>query len=280
MKNLKKIYLAIFCLSLFIYTGCSDDDDNDDLRVYEETYDPGKDKTVSKKITSLETKITGGISTLRISGGGGTYTATSSDENTLSVNIQENYLHIDIHNIGKANVTITGADKTVMILPVTVSESTRSIRIEESFVQIEQDNQQTEPEEIKNEIKSSLLPAGAIFDLTYNFISDGYDIKKGTFVLHINFTETKGTFKEEHFRKDNSNSYILYTFESDDAQYVFSIYKYDLDYQSLRYSTEDIYNPIYFWVADYTEEYKNKYPDLSINRAFGIQRVYIPLYDN
>ena len=274
MKNLKKIYLAIFCLSLVVYTGCSDDDD-DDLRVYEETYDSGKNKTVSRKISSLETKIIAGISTLRISGGGGNYTATSSDENTISVSILENYLHIDIHNIGKANITITGADKTSMVLPVTVSESTRSIRIEESFVQVEQDNQQTEPEEIINGIKNSLLPAGAIFDLTYNLVTDDSYTKEGTFVLHINSTETKGTFKEEYIREEN-NSYHLLTFEAGDIKYEFSLGKFPLDYNSLRTS---IYNPIYFWVADYAEEYKNKYPDMAITKAIGIQRLYIPYYN-
>lgn len=282
MKNLKRTCLIVFCLFLFIITGCSDDDDS--IKVYIETYDFNADKKISTKITSLETNILNGISTLKISGGDGKYTASSSDESAIDFEIIENYLHMTYYKLGTILVTISDANNEKIVLPITITEGKREIKVLESYadVQLEFEGDiekyQVEIETIKTEIKDGLLPADARFELTYNSKIDSYRKQQGTYVLYPNPDSkdefVNGTFTDEYIPySENDYGYQELRFVSDSSENVYTMGKFQFDWNQLKASDNlpDLVGPFKQpWVKDYTDVYKARYPDLKITRAIAI----------
>lgn len=284
MKNLKLFYLLIFSISLLATSACSDDDDNS-VKVYVEKNDYINNKVISERINSLETSIPYGLSTLKISGGDGKYTAKSSDENILVTSISENYLHMTLYKAGTAQVTISDGNNEILIVPITISEGKRYIKIIESLVDIvvetdeDSETHKDEIELIKKEIIKNLLPADAQFELSINSISDDLIKRNGTYTLFPKPTTTnesvKGTFTDEYIPADKSGReiyYQQYSFVSGSSKRSYTIGKYDIQPETLR-SSPPVH--IFYWAEDFTDVYKTLYPDLKINKAVALQKIYI-----
>jgi len=278
MKNLTKFYLLFLCLSFIGFAGCSDEDD--DIKVYMEINDFENNKKVSKRISSLETPVLYSA-VLRIEGGDGNYSAKSSDENTASASIVENYLHLYIHKTGTVQVTIESQDLKKFTLPVTITEGEREIKILNNHSWVTTENEETTEtkeiiEKIKKEIEAKALPKDARFELTYNSKTKDYEKYEGTYILYPNTESSsqsvEGTFKEENIYEDEARPYRMYTFSSNGSEDIYTINKFEIDLNLLRTS---IATTQFLWVKDYTEEYKLKYPELKLKEVLCVQHIYI-----
>jgi len=265
MKNLKKIYFIIFCLSLLTIWGCSDDDNN--IKVHLETYNSGSNKTITKKIQSLETTIHG-PSSLRISGGSGNYTAKSSDESVATVSINENYLHINILKMGSLQITITDSDLTSIVLPVTITEGNWVWTIQNVGVHIRTEDgteaDETILQSIANEIKANTPPA----QTAYNFLYESSYAGRLEITIPGKSGVTSGTFSIEH-KYEGENYRLVHKLYYDGVEHVYMKENFTGDGNILRTSIAQL-----MLVANHTEEYKSKYPDLNLTEVFSIQICY------
>ncbi len=282
MKNLKNLCLFFLCLSCAVLWSCSDDDD-DTLKLYSETQN-ADGKKVRERITDLDISLLD-AKILTISGGGGnSYTAVSSDPSVIEVNVQENYLHTNKRKTGTSTITITGADKSTLVIPVKINAGTGEIEIKESasYIRSEIDTKeyQTEIDAIKKEIEEALLPVGSKFELSFSSITNDYNTRQGSFTLYPKGGNSiKGEFSHDQKTTggENVHYYMLYTFNYNNTVHEYSIYKFEYMPESatLKDSPPITHFP---WIADFTEKYTALYPHLKLTQVFGVQRVYISTY--
>ena len=105
-KMFRLTALAVCCLSVSVFTACSDDDDNE---VKSLKFSPAK----------VETSI-GTTDTVLVKGGTQPYTATISAADTAIISIKADSLFITGKGKGKATVIVTDNNKLTGSLPVTV----------------------------------------------------------------------------------------------------------------------------------------------------------------
>jgi len=232
-----------------------------------ESYDAYGNKT-SKKIRSLEANVLYSPSLL-ISGGNGIYTAKSSDETVANVSIDDKYLHITTHKMGKFQITITDSDLESLILPVTVTEGSRDWTLWNMKVHIKtQDDSKINEsvlQGIANEIKENAFPEGTTYKFIYNLPKEGK--------LEITVPNKKdiisGTFTIEE-KKDEADNYLrIYKLNYNGVEHIYNDKEYVLDLNNLRTSISTLN-----LIADHTEEYQKKYPDLKLTEVYSMQFCY------
>ncbi|WP_029902183.1 hypothetical protein [Prevotella sp. 10(H)] len=253
MKKTTLFCLLFPVLFVFIYSSCSDDDN--EIRFYQ-TIDGGE-------ISDTKFNVHIGTYYLRLVGGKGNYSAKSSDQEILVVDaeeLQNNYLKFDTKKEGTANIVVTDSEGNSATVYITVSKLYQVLAVKEILSAVDVEDAELKKQLEEEIIRTSPVKPKAEYLMMYDnpyegklvFMADeeGKEKYEGTFSL------PKGEDKMFRFNYNNKvHEYYLPSIASASEK-----------------STPPP-PPGFYLMEDLTKENKEKYPDKGIKRATRMQRV-------
>lgn len=251
-------YLFLFVMSVFIFTSCSDDDDNIKF------YSSDGEEITSAFVASIA------YTTVKVTNTEGDFTIKSDNEeiataaplydNAPTLNIQ-----IKGHKQGTTVITVTDSKNRTAKLNVTVYDRKTSIVVTEQHALIEIEGEIEEYEEKLNEVRediiSKLIPVESGFTMTFTSETEGKLIYYPNMANEVEKEE--GTFKIE------TNEELKARF------FVFNYGEKEYRYQWMTGYPEKKSSPpmVHLYLSlDFTEDYK-EITEPVITRAGGVIKI-------
>lgn len=260
--NMKKLlYLFLFTGLFFALNSCSDDDNNNNIKIYvAESYNA--DGSANLVQTETLNALVGFGCTFTIKGGSGSYTVTSENEDIAVVepnaDVKGEYYISTKGVLGSTVIKVDDGNGEIISVPFAVNSYRIEISIRKTYAAIVVEEGVTFDENIRKQINEDVdacvIPAGNVFALTYNEPSSG-----SLYISGDGSTKYDGTFTQTR-----TNSYDWTVFAKyNDKEYQYLLSKIELVTKATDLVKMDI-------IEDMTDIYKEKYPEAGIKKVYAV----------